>query len=277
MFDDGRSGARLASTYYGYMSRLSALSRSVHGQVAIVTGAASGMGRATAFLLADEGAIVACVDRSAEALLEVCDTIRAAGGTVGAYALDVADAAAIGHTVTQIRNDLGPIDILINNAGVSLPVPISSPDWQRAWDTTFAVNLTAHAHFVRACVDDLARNGAGRVVNIASTEGLGATAMMTPYTASKHAVIGLTRSLAVELGPRGITVNAVCPGPINTGMTSEIPDEAKTIFGKRRVALRRYAEPEEVAQMTLSLVLPAASFVTGHALVVDGGMTIRNA
>ena len=259
------------------MSRLSALSRSVHGQVAIVTGAASGMGRATAFLLADEGAIVACVDRSAEALLEVSDTIRAAGGTVGAYALDVADAAAIGHTVTQIRNDLGPIDILINNAGVSLPVPISSPDWQRAWDTTFAVNLTAHAHFVRACVDDLARNGAGRVVNIASTEGLGATAMMTPYTASKHAVIGLTRSLAVELGPRGITVNAVCPGPINTGMTSEIPDEAKTIFGKRRVALRRYAEPEEVAQMTLSLVLPAASFVTGHALVVDGGMTIRNA
>lgn len=259
------------------MARLSALSRSVAGQVAIVTGAASGMGRATAFLLADEGAIVACVDRSADALLDVRDAIYDAGGKVGAYALDVSDPAAISKTVTQIRAELGPIDILINNAGVSIPAPISSPEWQQAWDVTFAVNLAAHAHFVRACLDDLARNGAGRVVNIASTEGLGATGMMSPYTASKHAVIGLTRSLAVELGPRGITVNAVCPGPIKTGMTAEIPDEAKTIFAKRRVALRRYADPEEVAQMTLSLVLPAASFITGHALVVDGGLTIRNA
>ncbi len=259
------------------MNRLTALSRSVRGQVAIVTGAASGMGRATAFLLADEGASVACIDRSAEALLEVRDAIRDAGGTAGAYELDVSDPIAIQETVRQIRGELGSIDILINNAGVSIPAPISSPDWQQAWDTTFAVNLSAHAHFVRACVEDLARNAAGRIVNIASTEGLGATAMMTPYTASKHAVIGLTRSLAVELGPRGITVNAVCPGPINTGMTAEIPDDAKTIFAKRRVALRRYADPEEVAQMTFSLVLPAASFITGHALVVDGGLTIRNA
>ncbi len=235
------------------------------------------MGRATAFLLADEGAVVACIDRSAEALLGVRDAIADAGGKVGAYAVDVSDPAAIAAAVAQIRSELGPIDILINNAGVSIPSPIGSPDWPAAWDATFAVNLSAHAHFVRACVDDLARNGDGRVVNIASTEGLGATPMMSPYTASKHAVIGLTRSLAVELGPKGITVNAICPGPINTGMTSEIPDESKTIFAKRRTAVRRYAEPEEVAHMTLSLVLPAASFVTGHALVVDGGLTIRNA
>jgi 3-oxoacyl-[acyl-carrier protein] reductase len=259
------------------MVKLSSLSRSIEGRVAIVTGAASGMGRATAFLLADEGAIVACIDRSTEGLLDVRDAILDAGGNVGAYAVDVSDPAAIAAAVAQIRAELGPIDILINNAGVSIPSPIGSPDWQAAWDTTFAINLSAHAHFVRACVDDLARNGDGRVVNIASTEGLGATPMMSPYTASKHAVIGLTRSLAVELGPKGITVNAICPGPINTGMTSEIPSEAKTIFAKRRTAVRRYAEPEEVAHMTLSLVLPAASFVTGHALVVDGGLTIRNA
>jgi 3-oxoacyl-[acyl-carrier protein] reductase len=259
------------------MVKLSSLSRSIRGRVAVVTGAASGMGRATAMLFADEGAIVALVDRSADALLEVRDLIADAGARVGAYACDVSDPSAIGASIAQIRNELGPVDILVNNAGVSIPAPISSDDWQQAWDSTFAINLAAHAHFVRGCLIDLARNGDGRVVNIASTEGLGATPMMSPYTASKHAVIGLTRSLSVELGPKGITVNAICPGPINTGMTSEIPDEAKTIFAKRRTAVRRYAEPEEVAHMTLSLVLPAASFVTGHALVVDGGLTIRNA
>lgn len=259
------------------MTRLSALSRSISGKVAIVTGAASGMGKATAFLFADEGAKVACIDRSGEALLAVRDAILDNGGLAAAFDVDVSDAAAVAAAVDQIRQELGPIDILVNNAGVSLPAPIGSPEWERAWDTTFAVNLTAHAHFVRACLSDLSRNGDGRVVNIASTEGLGATGMMSPYTAAKHGVIGLTRSLAVELGPLGVTVNAVCPGPINTGMTSAIPDESKVVFAKRRVALRRYAEPEEVAQMTLSLVLPAASFVTGHALVVDGGMTIRNA
>jgi 3-oxoacyl-[acyl-carrier protein] reductase len=125
-------------------------------------------------------------------------------------------------------------------------------------------------------VGDLARNGDGRVVNIASTEGLGATAFMSPYTASKHGVIGLTRSLAVELAPRGVTVNAICPGPIHTGMTAVIPDEAKQKFARRRVPMRRYGEPEEVAHMVLSLVLPAASYVTGAVIPVDGGLTVQN-
>ncbi len=259
------------------MTRLSKLSRSIAGRTAIVTGAASGMGRSTAHLFADEGAKVAVVDRTAEGVLAVTAEINDAGGTAKGYVLDVSDPQAIIVTVGAIQRELGPIDILVNNAGVSLPAPIDSDDWQVAWDATIAVNLTAHALFVRACLADLRRNGDGRIVNIASTEGLGATAGMTPYTASKHAVIGLTRSLSVELGPLGITVNAVCPGPINTGMTAVIPDEAKAIFAKRRVALRRYADPEEVAHGTLSLVLPAASFITGHALVVDGGLTIRNA
>ena len=259
------------------MPRLSKFSRSIEGRVAIVTGAASGMGRATAHLFADEGALVAVVDRTAEGVVAVTAEINDNGGTAKGYVLDVSDGAAIDSTVAQIRAELGLIDILVNNAGVSIPAPIESDSWTDAWTSTFAVNLTAHARLVRACVSDLKRNGEGRIVNIASTEGLGATSGMSPYTAAKHGVIGLTRSLAVELGPFGVTVNAVCPGPINTGMTSAIPDEAKTIFAKRRVALRRYADPEEVAHGTLSLVLPASSFITGHALVVDGGMTIRNA
>lgn len=257
--------------------RLSQLSRSIAGKVAIVTGAASGMGRATAHLFADEGAKVAVVDRSAEGVLAVVDEIRGAGGEAHGIFLDVSDANAIDLAVEEIRKALGPIDILVNNAGVSIPAPLPSDNWQAAWDTTFAVNLTAHARLIRACLTDLKRDGEGRIVNIASTEGLGATAMMSPYTAAKHGVIGLTRSLAVELGPTGVTVNCICPGPINTGMTEAIPDEAKATFARRRVALKRYGSPEEVAHGTLGFVLPASSFMNGAVLVVDGGMTIRNA
>ena len=123
----------------------------------------------------------------------------------------------------------------------------------------------------------LRESSSPRIVNIASTEGLGATAGISPYTAAKHGVIGLTRSLAVELGKEGITVNCICPGPIHTGMTERIPDEAKQIYARRRTALRRYGDPEEVAQATLSLCLPAASFITGVALPVDGGLTVRRA
>jgi len=129
---------------------------------------------------------------------------------------------------------------------------------------------------IRACLAHLVRNGDGRVVNIASTEGLGATAFLSPYTASKHGVIGLTRSLAVELGPLGVTVNCVCPGPIRTAMTASIPEEAKARFARRRVPLRRYGEPEEVAHAVLGLVLPAMSYVTGAVLVADGGLTAQN-
>ena len=107
--------------------------------------------------------------------------------------------------------------------------------------------------------------------------GLGATPGLTPYVASKTGVTGLTRGLAVDLGPEGITVNCICPGPIKTNMTSAIPDDHKTIYAKRRTALKRYGEPEEVAHMTLSLVLPAASFITGAVIPVDGGLTVRNA
>ena len=258
------------------MARLTRLERTVAGRVAVVTGAASGMGRATAHLLADEGAAVAVIDRSADGVDAVAGEISAAGGTAAAWVLDVTDAAAVRRAVDEVTTRLGPPDILINNAGVSLPAPIDLDGFEEAWATTLAVNLTAHTTLIRACLPHLRRHGQGRIVNVASTEGLGATAYLSPYTASKHGVIGLTRSLAVELGPTGVTVNCICPGPIHTGMTAAIPDEAKTKFARRRVPLRRYGDPEEVAHMTLSLVLPAASYITGAVVVVDGGLTIQN-
>jgi 3-oxoacyl-[acyl-carrier protein] reductase len=258
------------------MGRLSKLERRVAGKIAIVTGAASGIGHATARLFADEGMRVAALDRDGEGVAQVADEIEEAGGSAAAWELDVQDAERIRQVVGEVAARFGGIDILVNNAGVSLLQPAGGEDYEAAWETTLAVNLTAHQRMIRAALPQLAREGAGRIVNIASTEGLGATAFASPYTASKHGVIGLTRALAVELGSQGVTVNCVCPGPIHTGMTALIPDEAKTKFARRRVPLRRYGEPEEVAHGILSLVLPASSYINGAVLVVDGGLTIQN-
>jgi 3-oxoacyl-[acyl-carrier protein] reductase len=258
------------------MPRLTQLSRSIAGKVAVVTGAASGMGRATALLFADEGASVAVLDRDEAGARAVAAEISGAGGRALPIAVDLADGAATDAAIAAARDGLGPIDILVNNAGISVPAPIDQPGFEEAWAVTLAVNLTAYTRTVRAALDDLRRDGSGRIVNVASTEGLGATAYLAPYTAAKHGVVGLTRSLAVELGSVGVTVNCVCPGPIRTGMTAAIPDEAKERFARRRVPMRRYGDPEEVAQITLSLVLPAASYLTGAVIPVDGGLTVQN-
>ena len=260
------------------MARLTKLSRSVEGKVAIVTGAASGMGRATAHLLADEGAKVAVVDLDPGRVKAVVDEIEGAGYEAAGFDVDVSDPVAVKALVAGVVERFGGIDILINNAGVSIMCGADVPDdeFESAWARTLDVNLTAQARLVRAALPHLRAGGAGRVVNIASTEGLIATAGIPAYTASKHGVIGLTKSLAVELGRTGVNVNCICPGPIRTGMTAGIPEEAKEVYARRRVPLRRYGDPEEVAQMTVSLVLPAASFLNGAVVVVDGGMSIRH-
>lgn len=245
-----------------------------HGRVAIVTGAASGIGRSTALLFAAEGARVAALDLSVDALAPVVATAVDGGGTMRAFPLDVGDAAAVTRVVAEVADVFGGIDIVVNCAGVSLPAAFGD---EEAWRRTLDVNLTGTMRVCAAALPHLVRSGAGRIVNTASTEGLGATPLISAYTASKHGVIGLTRSLAVEVAARGVTVNAVCPGPVRTGMTAPIPEDAKDKFARRKVPLKRYGEPEELAHMILSLVLPAASFVTGTTLVVDGGMMALNA
>jgi 3-oxoacyl-[acyl-carrier protein] reductase len=260
------------------MKRLTSLSRSIQGKVALVTGAASGMGRATALLFADEGARLALVDINEQGLDEVAATIRAAGGEVLVLAADCSRREAVQNTVVRAAEHYDGLDILINNAGIVLGSDINnSEEFEASWEQSLAVMASAQQWAIRAALPWLRRAEHPRILNVASTEALGATAHNAAYVVAKHACLGLTRAMAVELGKEGITVNCVCPGPVNTGMTALIPAEDKQVFARRRTALRRYAEPEEVAHVILSLVLPAASFVTGAAVPVDGGLTIRNA
>jgi 3-oxoacyl-[acyl-carrier protein] reductase len=259
------------------MQRLSQLSRSIAGSVAIVTGAASGMGRATAHLFADEGARLAIMDINGEALEAVAAEVRSVGAEVLAVAVDLSSREAVEKAVQQVAAHFGAIDILVNNAGLVIPTTVDADNFAQAWDMSLAVMAGAQAWAIRAALPSLRKSPHPRVVNIASTEALGATRFSTAYSVAKHASVGLTRALAVDLGKEGITVNCVCPGPIHTGITAGIADADKATFANRRTALRRYGEPEEVAHATLSLVLPAAGFITGATLVVDGGVTIRNA
>ena len=256
---------------------MASLSRSVKGSVAFVTGAASGMGRATALVFAREGARVAAADVNREGLEATVREIEKEGGDARAYLLDVSDARAIIDTVAAIAKDFGGLDIIVNNAGIAAVTPLDSERYDEIWTRMLAINLTAHQRIVRAALPHLRKSKAARIVNIASTEALGATPQDSAYAAAKAGVAGLTRAMAIDLGPEGITVNCICPGPILTGMTKAIPDEHKVIFAKRRTALKRYGEPEEVAHMTLSLCLPAASYITGAVIPVDGGLVARNA
>lgn len=249
----------------------------LEGKTAVITGGASGMGRATAHLFGREGARVAVTDVDGEGAEEVAAAIRAEGYDALAWRLDVGDRAAIHALIPDIAAALGGLDIIVNNAGISAKVPFDDPDYDANWDRNIAVTLTGQQAVIRAAIPFLTESDAPRIVNIASTEALGASAGFSAYSAAKAGVIGLTRSFAVELGRRGITVNCLCPGPILTGMTDHLSEEDRATFARRRTALRRYGDPMEVAHITLSLALPAASYITGAVIPVDGGLSTRHA
>jgi len=259
------------------MTKLTKLSRSVEGKVALITGSGSGMGRATSYVFAEAGAKVVVSDINKKQIEEVSSKINSSNGTCLKQILDVTNQENINEVIANVIEEFGQLDILINNAGISIPTTIDDENYEESWDRTFDVLLKGQVNLIRAALPFIRESDCGRIVNISSTEGLGATPRISPYTSAKHGVIGLTRSLAVELGSQGITVNCICPGPINTAMTAAIPIEDKQIYARRRVPLKRYGEPEEVAHMTLSLCLPAASFVNGAVLPVDGGLSIKRA
>ncbi len=229
-------------------------------RVAIVTGGASGIGAATVALLTAQGVKVAAFD------IELSQR----------YLVDVSDPDSVSRGVLAVQRELGPIDILVNAAGIAAGGPVDGDGFVEAWQQTLAVNLTGVMLMVRECIADLKASEAGRIVNIASTEALTASRGSMPYTVSKHGVLGFTRSLAVELGRSGVTANCVCPGATVTGMTGAIPEANREVFARRHVPLGRYAQPEEIAFMVATLCAPEASYVNGAVIAVDGGMTAQS-
>jgi 3-oxoacyl-[acyl-carrier protein] reductase len=252
------------------------LDRSVSGLAVLVTGAGSGIGRACAELFAREGASVGVTDYGLDRAQAVVDQIVTEGGNARAWRLDVADGQEIATKVAELASAFGRLDIVVNNAGVPASARLTDVDYEDIWDRTVSINLTAHQRVVRAALPFLKQSPCARIVNIASTEGLAAQANVSPYVATKTGVVGLTRAMAVELGRDGITANCICPGPIDSDMTSDISPEDKRRFARRRTAIGRYGIPEEIADMVLNFSLPSSAFLTGVALAVDGGIMARS-
>lgn len=228
---------------------------SLAGRRALVTGAASGIGAATAARLAAEGATVFRVDRSG-----------------GDLAIDVATPGAADTIIAAATASLGGLDILVPNAGISAFVPLDGhPD--ALWDDTIAINLSAVFRLCRAALPALTASDAGRIVTIGSVMSNHGDAGMAAYAASKHGVLGLTRALATELGPAGITVNCVQPGAILTGITGPAfaANPVFEAFWRDKAAVKRIGTPEDIAGVIAFLAGPDASFISGHGIVVDGG------
>jgi 3-oxoacyl-[acyl-carrier protein] reductase len=241
------------------------------GQIAVVTGASQGLGKAIAIALGKSGAKVACIARSVDKLAITVADITAAGGQAEAFPCDVRESAAVDALMNNINEKWGRVDILVNNAGVTRDtlLPIMTDE---QWDEVIATNLRGPFLFARAAGRLMMRQRYGRIINMSSVSGLMGNAGQTNYSASKAGLIGFTRSMSRELAKRKVTVNAVCPGFIESEMTKVLGD-ALLDEVKKRIPAQRVGKAEDVAACVLFLASPAASYVTGAVLTVDGGMT----
>jgi 3-oxoacyl-[acyl-carrier protein] reductase len=248
------------------------ISTNLRGQVALVTGAARGLGRAIAEKLAAAGARVACVDVNAEWLTDTVAAINAAGGSALALACDVTDSKRVNEVVDEVVKHWGGIQILVNNAGITRDnMLLRMKDDQ--WDAVLDINLKGTFLFIRAAARPMMKGHCGRIINVASVSGLMGNPGQANYSASKAGVIGLTRTVARELASRNITVNAVAPGFIATDMTAKLGEDLLAQI-KKEIPLGRLGDPQDVADAVLFLASDAAGFITGHILTIDGGLTV---
>jgi 3-oxoacyl-[acyl-carrier protein] reductase len=245
---------------------------SLANQVAVVTGAGRGIGRGIALKFAAAGADVVCVSRTAENSDKVAAEVRALGRKAWALAVDVADAKAVAAAGEKILAEAGRVDILVNNAGITrdgLIMRMSEEDW----DAVLNTNLKGAFSFTKVFTRAFLKQRSGRIINVASIIGLIGNAGQCNYAASKAALFGFTKSIARELGSRGVTCNAIAPGFIETDMTAVLDEKTKTAL-LEKIPLNALGKAEDIAEAALYLAGPGGRYVTGQVLVVDGGMVM---
>ena len=241
-------------------------------KVAVVTGAGRGIGRAVALAYARMGADVACVSRTEENSAKAAAEVEALGRRAWAVAVDVSDTAAVDAAAGKILDDAGRVDILVNNAGVTRDNLLMRMS-EEEWDTVINTNLKGAFNFTKALTRPFIKQRSGRIINIASVIGLIGNPGQSNYAASKAALIGFTKSVARELAPRGITVNAIAPGFIETDMTAALGDKVREgILGN--VPLGRFGSPDDIAHAAVFLAMEPSDYITGQVLTVDGGMVM---
>ena len=240
----------------------------LEGKTALITGAARGIGKAIALKFAQEGANIAFTDL--EVNLETEQELAALGVKAKSYASNAADFAQTEQVVAQVKEEFGSIDILVNNAGITkdgLMLRMS----EQQWDAVIAVNLKSAFNFIHACVPIMMRQRGGSIINMASVVGVHGNAGQANYAASKAGLIALAKSIAQEMGPKGIRANAIAPGFIETAMTAALSDEVREAW-KQKIPLRRGGQVEDIANTALYLASDLSSYVCGQVIQVDGGM-----
>jgi NAD(P)-dependent dehydrogenase (short-subunit alcohol dehydrogenase family) len=242
----------------------------LHQQTALVTGGGGGIGAAIARGLAEHGASVVVVGQTNDKLRQTADAIQSGGGRAWAYTLDVADRAACDAVARLVAQDVGPVSILVNNAGIIRYAALDDPQVDTAWSEVIGTNLTGPFNMVRAFLEPL-KATRGTVINVGSIAGFVYTNNTVAYTASKGGLHSLTVAMARELGPDGIRVNAIAPGAVNTSMSPSASDAGRMANLLKRVPLGRIGQPADIAGPVVFLASAMSAYVTGATLVVDGG------
>ena len=243
------------------------------GKVAIITGASQGIGRTMATVMSESGANVICVARSEDKIKELSSEIENKGGRAIPIACDVGDGDAFSNTIKSVVDQFGKLDILINNAGITRDALLMRMN-ESQWDEVIQTNLKGAFFGMKAAIRPMMKNKFGRIINITSIVGLTGNPGQANYAASKAGLIGMTQSIAKEVGSRGITVNCIAPGWIDTEMTEELPENSKRDL-LDRIPIGKIGKPENIAHAAVFLASDEASYITGETITVDGGRVIN--